>query len=183
LSVPATPERNLPARYNICPTTTIDAVIGRDAKRELVPMRRGLVPSWWKKPLKEYESRKASLATVISLPSNRRSMEQSRRLARSSRRAIQELFMKLATTMLVVGAMFASTALANAQGASEKTPGDQMQDKGSVKGSPGASGYAPGQEMQKKGSVKGTEGASGYAPGRSTTGSKTDKDDTTTKSK
>jgi hypothetical protein len=37
--------------------------------------------------------------------------------------------------------------------------------------------------MQKKGSVKGTEGASGYAPGRSTTGSKTDKDDTTTKSK
>lgn len=70
--------------------------------------------------------------------------------------------MKLATTMLVVGAMFAGTALANAQGASEKTPGDQMQDKGSVKGSPGASGYAPG---------------------RSTTGSKTDKDDTTTKSK
>ncbi len=91
--------------------------------------------------------------------------------------------MKLATTLLVVGAMFAGTALANAQGASEKTPGDQMQDKGSVKGSPGASGYAPGQEMQKKGSVKGTEGASGYAPGRSTTGSKTDKDDTTTKSK
>ena len=67
------------------------------------------------------------------------------------------------------------------QGASEKTPGDQMQDK--VKGSLGASGYAPGHEMQKKGSVKGTEGASGYAPGRSTTGSKTDKDDTTTKSK
>ena len=62
-------------------------------------------------------------------------------------------------------------------------PGDQMQDKGSVKGSPGASGYAPGHEMQKKGSVKGTEGASGYAPGRSTTGSKTDKDDATTKSK
>jgi hypothetical protein len=91
--------------------------------------------------------------------------------------------MKLATTMLAVGAVFAGTALANAQGASEKTPGDQMQDKGSVKGSPGASGYAPGQEMKKKGSVKGTEGASGYAPGRSTTGSKTDKDDTTTKSK
>jgi putative SOS response-associated peptidase YedK len=49
LTVPATPERNLPARYNICPTTTIDAVIERDAKRELVPMRWGLVPSWWKK--------------------------------------------------------------------------------------------------------------------------------------
>jgi hypothetical protein len=65
----------------------------------------------------------------------------------------------------------------------KRTPGDQMQDKGSAKGSPGASGYSPGREMQKKGSVKGTEGASGYAPGRSTTGLKTDKDDTTTKSK
>jgi hypothetical protein len=91
--------------------------------------------------------------------------------------------MKFATTMLVVGAVFAGAALANAQGTSEQTPGDQMQDKGSVKGSPGASGYAPGQEMKKKGSVKGTEGASGYAPSRSTTGSKSDKDDTTTKSK
>jgi hypothetical protein len=89
--------------------------------------------------------------------------------------------------MLVVGALFAGTTLANAAGASEKTPGDQMQDKGSLKGSPGASGYSPGHEMQKKGSLKGTkrEGAAGYAPGHSaTTGSKTnnDKDDMTTKS-
>lgn len=91
--------------------------------------------------------------------------------------------MKLAITMLVVGTMFAGTALANAQGAREKTPGDQMQDKGSVKGSPGASGYSPGHEMQQKDSVKGTEDASGYAPGRSTTGSKAGQDDTTTKSK
>ncbi len=53
LTVPAAPELNLPARYNICPTTTIDAVIERDAKRELVPMRWGLVPSWWKKKAKE----------------------------------------------------------------------------------------------------------------------------------
>ena len=49
LSVPGTPERNLPARYNICPTDTIDAVIEREGRRELVPMRWGLVPSWWKK--------------------------------------------------------------------------------------------------------------------------------------
>ena len=94
--------------------------------------------------------------------------------------------MKIATTILIVGTLFAGTALANAQGASEKAPGDKMQDKGSVKGSPGASGYSPGHEMQKKGSVKGTKGASGYAPGHSTTGSKTDNDDTvksTTKSK
>jgi len=48
----------------------------------------------------------------------------------------------------------------------ENTPGDQMQDKGSVKGHPGASGYAPGHLMQDKGSKSGQPGASGYAPGR-----------------
>ena len=93
--------------------------------------------------------------------------------------------MKIATTMLVAGALFAGTALANAAGVSEKTPGDQMQDKGSLKGSPGASGYSPGHEMNTRGSLKRTkgEGASGYAPGHSTTtGSNTNKDDTTTKS-
>jgi putative SOS response-associated peptidase YedK len=47
------PGRNLQARYNICPTTTIDAVIQREARRELVPIRWGLVPSWWKKKAKE----------------------------------------------------------------------------------------------------------------------------------
>jgi hypothetical protein len=107
-------------------------------------------------------------------------------LAFNPERNQKELLMKIATTMLVVGALFAGTAWANAAGVSEKTPGDQMQDKGSLKGSPGASGYSPGHEMQKKGSLKGTksEGASGYAPGHSTTtGSKTDMDDTTRKSK
>jgi hypothetical protein len=53
LSVPAIPERNLPARYNICPPDTIDAVIERMGTRELVPMRWGLIPSWWKKTAKE----------------------------------------------------------------------------------------------------------------------------------
>jgi putative SOS response-associated peptidase YedK len=53
LSVPATPERNLPARYNICPTDTIDAVVARDGKRDVEPMRWGLVPYWWKKKVKE----------------------------------------------------------------------------------------------------------------------------------
>ena len=36
LTVPAEPERNLPARYNICPTQTIDVVIERDGKHELL---------------------------------------------------------------------------------------------------------------------------------------------------
>ena len=50
------------------------------------------------------------------------------------------------------------------------TPGQQMQEKGSVRGTTGASGYTPGHKMQTKGSVKGTTGASGYAPGHATTG-------------
>ncbi len=80
-------------------------------------------------------------------------------------------FLSLAAAATLV---LTSAVAGYAQGAREKTPGDQMQDrmqeKGSVKGSPGASGYAPGQLMQEKGSVKGTTGASGYAPGRETTG-------------
>jgi putative SOS response-associated peptidase YedK len=46
------PARNTQPRYNICPTTTIDAVV-EEGRRELLPMRWGLVPSWWSKPLKE----------------------------------------------------------------------------------------------------------------------------------
>jgi putative SOS response-associated peptidase YedK len=33
LTAPTAPERNLPARYNICPTQTIDAVTERDGNR------------------------------------------------------------------------------------------------------------------------------------------------------
>jgi putative SOS response-associated peptidase YedK len=52
LSVFGTP-RNLRPRYNIAPTTTIDVVRTSPDSRELAPMRWGLVPGWWKKPLKE----------------------------------------------------------------------------------------------------------------------------------
>lgn len=48
--------RNLRPRYNIAPTTTIDVVRYVSAGRELAPMRWGLVPSWWKKPLGELPS-------------------------------------------------------------------------------------------------------------------------------
>jgi hypothetical protein len=67
---------------------------------------------------------------------------------------------------LAAAGLLASAGIAFAQ----NSPGLQMQEKGSVKGSPGASGYAPGHQMQEKGSVKGTTGASGYAPGHATTG-------------
>ena len=46
--------RNLQAHYNIAPTDTVEAVRPVDGgANELVPMRWGLVPRWWKKPLKQ----------------------------------------------------------------------------------------------------------------------------------
>ena len=51
LSTP--PWSNLEPRYNICPTDTIDVAMRGGNERSLVPMRWGLIPSWWKKPLKE----------------------------------------------------------------------------------------------------------------------------------
>jgi hypothetical protein len=78
---------------------------------------------------------------------------------------------KLLAIAAAAGLLFGSCVSGFAQNSTpERTPGDKMQDKGSVKGSPGRSGDAPGQPMKEKGSVKGTTGASGYAPGRDTTG-------------
>jgi putative SOS response-associated peptidase YedK len=50
--------RNLQPRYNIAPTTFIDVVTTRVRDREIVgremvPMRWGLVPAWWKKSRKD----------------------------------------------------------------------------------------------------------------------------------
>jgi putative SOS response-associated peptidase YedK len=47
------PGRSLQPRYNIRPTTTIDVVTAHEGKRDLVPMRWGLIPSRWNKPLTE----------------------------------------------------------------------------------------------------------------------------------
>ena len=47
------PPRNTQARYNVCPTDTIDTIVSHDGKRELVPMRWGLVPRWWSKTIKD----------------------------------------------------------------------------------------------------------------------------------
>ena len=47
------PAANLEPRYNVCPTDVVDTVVAREGKRELVPMRWGLVPMWWSKSLKE----------------------------------------------------------------------------------------------------------------------------------
>jgi putative SOS response-associated peptidase YedK len=50
--------RNLQPRFNIAPTTFIDVVTSRVRNREIVgreivPMRWGLIPGWWKKSRKD----------------------------------------------------------------------------------------------------------------------------------
>ena len=86
---------------------------------------------------------------------------------------------KIFTAVAASALLMLGSVAANTQGASDQTPGQKMQDKGSVPGTSGASGYAPGQQMQDKGSKPGTTGASGYAPGQNnaTSGSGTKSSD------
>ena len=61
--------RNLAPRFNIAPTTPIEVVRAGEAGNELIPMRWGLVPSWWKKPLSELPSTfNARAETVTEKP-------------------------------------------------------------------------------------------------------------------
>jgi len=70
---------NLQPRYNICPTTEIDIVIERAGKRELVAARWGLVPSWWKKTLKELPATfNARAETVAEKPMYRTAFKKRR---------------------------------------------------------------------------------------------------------
>jgi putative SOS response-associated peptidase YedK len=80
------PARNTQPRYNICPTTPIDTVIERDGRRELVPMRWGLVPSWWSKPLNELRAAtfNARPETVIDKPMFRDAFRRTRCLIPAS---------------------------------------------------------------------------------------------------
>jgi putative SOS response-associated peptidase YedK len=45
--------RNLQAHYNIAPTDAVDVIIPGGGAKQLVSMRWGLVPAWWKKSLKD----------------------------------------------------------------------------------------------------------------------------------
>jgi len=68
--------RNTEPRYNVCPTTTIDTVIGR-GPRALVAMRWGIIPSWWSKPLKEMKlaTFNARVETIREKPMFRRALQ------------------------------------------------------------------------------------------------------------
>jgi putative SOS response-associated peptidase YedK len=69
------PPSNLQPRYNICPTTTIDAVIEPDGKR-----------AWWKKPLKELRlaTFNARAETVAEKPFYRSAFKRTRCLIPAS---------------------------------------------------------------------------------------------------
>jgi putative SOS response-associated peptidase YedK len=71
--------RNLRPRYNIAPTTPIDVVRLGAAGRELVSMRWGLVPFFWKKALRDLPATfNARAETVASKPMFRDSFRRRR---------------------------------------------------------------------------------------------------------
>jgi len=61
------PARNLRPRYNIAPTTAVDVVRLADTGSELVPMRWGLIPGWWKKTAKEVPSTFNARAETVAV--------------------------------------------------------------------------------------------------------------------
>jgi len=71
--------RNLRPRYNIAPTTAIDVVRLVDTGPELIPMRWGLIPGWWKKTAKEVPSTfNARAETVAEKPMFRSAFKRTR---------------------------------------------------------------------------------------------------------
>ena len=66
---------------------------------------------------------------------------------RRTKRAHPEGWWSILAALAAAGLLAASTGLAFAQSTTpSRTPGHEMQNKGSVKGEPGASGYAPGRQ-------------------------------------
>ena len=62
------PPSNLEPRLNICQTDMIDVIVEHEGRRQLAPMRWGLVPGWWTKSLKDiklatFNARAESAAT------------------------------------------------------------------------------------------------------------------------
>jgi putative SOS response-associated peptidase YedK len=68
--LPDGPARNMQAHYNVAPTDPVNVVrTTAEGARELVSMRWGLIPWWWKKTLKELPaSFNARAETVAAKP-------------------------------------------------------------------------------------------------------------------
>jgi putative SOS response-associated peptidase YedK len=86
LKVFGTP-RNLRPHYNIAPTTIVDVIrLDREGRRELVSMRWGLVPYFWKKSLKEVPATfNARAETIAEKPMFRDSFKRRRCIIPASR--------------------------------------------------------------------------------------------------
>ncbi|CAN7362209.1 SOS response-associated peptidase [Bosea sp. LjRoot9] len=70
---------NLPPRYNIAPTTNVHMIVPVDGGRELRIARWWLIPSWWKKGIKEVPSTfNARVETVDSNPMFRDAFKRTR---------------------------------------------------------------------------------------------------------
>ena len=89
----------------------------------------------------------------------------------TNRRSPPSMMIKPLSIAAAAGLLIATTALGHAQSSGQRmpdsTPGQKMQDRGSVSGQPGASGYTPGHRMQEKGSRAGAPGyPAGHPAGR-----------------
>lgn len=84
--IPPNPIPNFQPRYNICPTTIIDAIVPEFDRRRLVPMRWGLIPAWWNKPLNEMKvaTFNARAESVAEKPVFRAAFKESRCLIPAS---------------------------------------------------------------------------------------------------
>lgn len=71
---------NIQPSFNVCPTQAVDVVISGEGNRVLVQMRWGLIPYWWKKPLKEMKSAtfNARAETIADKPMFRDSFKRRR---------------------------------------------------------------------------------------------------------
>jgi putative SOS response-associated peptidase YedK len=79
------PPVNTQPLYNIAPTTMIDVVVPHEAGRDLLSMRWGLIPSWWKKTAKEVPfTFNARAETVASKPMFRAAFKRGRCLIPAS---------------------------------------------------------------------------------------------------
>src|SRR5580700_5515988 len=77
--------RNLRPRYNVAPTTAIDVVVPGAGGPVLLPMRWGLIPSWWQKRDKDVPATfNARAETVAEKPMFRAAFERNRAIVPAS---------------------------------------------------------------------------------------------------
>src|SRR3981081_4200437 len=75
------PASNVQPSYNVCPTDTVNVVTSVQDTRILQPMRWGLIPRWWSKPLKDLmrlSTFNARVETVTTKPFFREAFKRTR---------------------------------------------------------------------------------------------------------